>query len=71
MGIRSLAEAVILQSLEDLWSPLHRRESREFFDGEVFKVYAGIAEVTVLNRYKTRNVTGRRKNGRAIREHRA
>ncbi len=31
MNIKALAEAVILQSLEDLWNAAHRTESIEFF----------------------------------------
>ncbi|MDA8092048.1 MAG: hypothetical protein M0Z61_17725 [Nitrospiraceae bacterium] len=43
MNIKALAEAVILQSLEDLWNAAHRSESIEFFSGEGFDYYAGIA----------------------------
>ena len=52
MGCRSLAEAVILQSIEDLWNPLHREESKEFFKGEGLKIYAEIAELNSPGNYK-------------------
>jgi hypothetical protein len=34
MSIQSLAEAIILQSMEDLWARIERAESTCFFDGE-------------------------------------
>jgi len=39
---RKLAEAIILQAVEDLWSPVHRKESIEFFTGEGFVICARI-----------------------------
>jgi len=39
---RKLAEAIILQAIEDLWSPVHRKESIEFFTGEGFAICARI-----------------------------
>ena len=41
--IKSFAEAVILQSIEDLFDSLQRKESIDFFKGEGFKLYAKIA----------------------------
>lgn len=35
---RNIAEAIILQAVEDLWSPVHRKESIEFFTGEGFVI---------------------------------
>lgn len=43
MKMKALAEAIILQSIEDLWDEAHRRESLEFFKGEGFDMYADIA----------------------------
>ena len=43
MNMKALAEAIILQSLEDLWDERHRKESLEFFKGQGFGVYSGIA----------------------------
>lgn len=42
-NVKSLAEAIILQSMEDFWSNAYRHESVEFFKGEGFKVCAEIA----------------------------
>jgi hypothetical protein len=41
--LRYLAEAIILQALEDLWNIHHRKESIEFFSGEEFRSYSEIA----------------------------
>lgn len=38
-----LAEAVILQAMEDLWSNFYGEESVEFFQGPGFSWYADIA----------------------------
>lgn len=43
MGIRTLAEAVILQSLEDLSDVRYRTESVEFFSGTGFRMCAKMA----------------------------
>jgi hypothetical protein len=40
---RKLAEAVILQAIEDLWEPSQREESIEFFKGEGFETCASLA----------------------------
>ena len=37
-----IVEAIILQAIEDLWSPVHRKESIEFFTGEGFAICARI-----------------------------
>jgi hypothetical protein len=39
---RKIAEAIILQAVDDLWSPVHRKESIEFFTGEGFVICARI-----------------------------
>jgi len=38
-----LAESVILQAMEDLWSSRERADSIEFFQGSGFGLYAAIA----------------------------
>jgi hypothetical protein len=43
MGIRTLSEAIILQSLEDLSDPRHRMESVEFFSGAGFMICSEMA----------------------------
>ncbi len=62
MGYRNLAEAVILQSLEDLCHPSYRRESKEFFKGDGYKICAEIAEIPFHK--KNNNNGGGRKHGR-------
>ncbi|GBE38951.1 MAG TPA: hypothetical protein ENG95_01710 [Nitrospirae bacterium] len=42
-GLKSLSEAIILQSIEDMFSPDHRNESLEFFSGNSFKVCSKLA----------------------------
>jgi len=64
MGYRSLAEAVILQSLEDLSDPRHRDESREFFGGEGFKLCGDIAALTVRSKLKIIHLAKGRHNDR-------
>lgn len=71
MGYRSLAEAVILQSLEDLSDPLHREESREFFGGEGFKIYGDIADLNFLKKIKIIHLTKGRKYDRTAGIHRS
>lgn len=46
MGKKSLAEAIILQSMEDLWEPSHRQHSLDFFSGEGFEICSGMAGLT-------------------------
>jgi len=37
---KKIAEAIILQAIEDLWVPVHKKESIEFFAGEGFAICA-------------------------------
>lgn len=41
-GILSLADAVVLQSIEDLFSPFFRGSSLNFFNGRGFELCAGV-----------------------------
>jgi hypothetical protein len=50
--LKALAEAVILQAMEDLWSDTHRKESLEFFEGEGFGHCADLAGMRVVDRLK-------------------
>lgn len=40
---KNLAEAIILQSMEDFWNNTYRQESIDFFKGEGFGICAGLA----------------------------
>ncbi|MDA8324660.1 MAG: hypothetical protein M0033_00415 [Nitrospiraceae bacterium] len=59
MKMKALAEAIILQSFEDLWDKVHRNESLEFFKGGGFDFYAGVAglgpegKLKLLDMFKT------------------
>jgi dihydrofolate reductase len=50
--IRALAEAVILQSIEDLWSKAKRKRSVEFFMGDGFSLYADMAGMKIIDRLR-------------------
>lgn len=62
MGIKHLAEAVILQSWEDLWDPDHMAGSMEFFEGDGFRICAAIAEITRFKQDKILHLLGGMKN---------
>lgn len=47
MWEKDLAEAIILQSMEDLYIPEYRKESIEFFRGEGFKICAEVADLNM------------------------
>ncbi len=46
MSLRTLSEAIILQSAEDLLSASHQREGMEFFGGEGFRLSSEMAGMT-------------------------
>lgn len=52
MSARSLAEAVIMQSISDLWRKDAREESINFFEGEGFVKYAAIAGMKFKDKLK-------------------
>jgi len=60
-GIKSLAEAVILQSLEDLWDPSHRIESIDFFNGDGYRIFAKLAGLNQAHSYKMLNIPWEKK----------
>jgi hypothetical protein len=64
---RSLAEAIILQSMEDLLNPKFFEEGKKFFTGDGFKIYGAIAKLNSLNKCKIIHFTGGGKHGRAAR----
>lgn len=49
---RALAEAVILQCIEDMWDPAYCEESRRFFLGEGFHAWAEIACLSLPQRLR-------------------
>lgn len=50
--LKNLAEAIILQSIEDLWSKTYQKESIEFFNGEGFRHCADMAGISVVDRLR-------------------
>jgi hypothetical protein len=52
MNIKHLAEAVILQAIEDLWDQDDRAESIKFFAGEDFRTCASIAGIDIVEQIK-------------------
>ena len=52
MAVKNVAEAVILQSIEDLWDKKWKEESVSFFNGEAFNACAEIAGLTASDRKK-------------------
>jgi len=71
MGYKSLAEAVILQSMEDLWSPSHRDESKVFFEGDGFKICAYIAGMNSVKQFKFLHLLGGEKHVTTSKSHSA
>ncbi len=56
MGLKSLAEGIILQSLSDLWSKEHQKESLYFFNGKGFSIYADLAGMNTYDRLRLYNL---------------
>jgi len=50
--LAALAEAIILQSLEDLWSKTQKNKSLAFFTGEGFQICAEMAGMKVMDRIR-------------------
>lgn len=57
--LKALAEAVILQAMEDLWSDTHREKSIEFFTGGGFKCFADMAGMGAVERLRLIKILGR------------
>jgi hypothetical protein len=49
---KKIAEAIILQAIEDLWSPIHKQESIEFFTGEGYALCAQILDMGLIEKLK-------------------
>ncbi len=68
-AIKNLAEAIILQSMEDIWVHAYKNESRDFFSGKGFKICSEIAGLDAIKQFKVLNLLGGKSNGRHIRVH--
>jgi hypothetical protein len=69
MGLKNLAEAVILQSLEDFWSLAYRQQSMDFFKGEGFKICSSIAELDAMKQIEILCFLGGEHHGKSVRLH--
>ncbi len=56
MGLRELAEGIILQSIEDLWSEDLAGECMEFFRGRDFRICAELAKMNLIDQVKLLNL---------------
>ncbi len=54
-SVRTLAEAIIMQAIDDLWNPVYSQGSLDFFRGEEFYICADIAGISNLNRLRLLN----------------
>ncbi len=69
MGLKSLAEAVILQSLEDVCSQTYRKQGIDFFKGEGFKVCSMIAGLDAIKQIQILCILGGDRYGKSVRLH--
>jgi hypothetical protein len=58
MRVSHLAEAIILQSIQDLWDEEHRQSCVEFFTGEDFRTCAALAGMSTSDQIKIFNMFG-------------
>lgn len=56
MGLKGLAEGIILQSIDDLWVKLHNEDCRAFFKGEGFNDCAEMAGMTTTDQIRLLNL---------------
>lgn len=52
MGLKSLAEGIILQSMEDLWKEETRNDSIAFFKSKEFGICAELAGMNLIDQLK-------------------
>ena len=52
MAIKNLAEAIILQSIEDLWNRQQKKDCVVFLAGEGFDLCSGMAGINMLHKRK-------------------
>jgi hypothetical protein len=73
MKLRHFAEAIILQSIDDLWNEQQRQGCIDFFAGEDFRTCAAIAGISTSDQIKILKMfggfmTGARKSQAARKE---
>jgi hypothetical protein len=52
MGLKGLAEGIIIQSMEDLWNENHKEDCVVFFRGEDFRLCAELAGMSLAEQVK-------------------
>lgn len=57
-AMKTLAEAIILQSIEDLWDEGHKDDSLSFFRGEGFNMCAKMAGIRPDDRLRLLRLIG-------------
>ncbi len=62
MAFFNLAEAVILQALEDMWNERYFKESINFFTGDGFSTWSSIAGLDAFEQYRILLIASRRLN---------
>lgn len=70
-SLKALSEAIILQSMEDLWTRSYRKESIKFFLGEGFRECADIAGMKVVDRLRVVKMVREMNLGRSVTKHAA
>lgn len=66
MALNNLAEAVILQALEDMWTERYFEDSIDFFASDRFPAWSLIAGLDAFDQYKVLLIASKRLN--AIRD---
>ena len=61
---KKLVEAIVLQAIEDLWSPVHKKASIKFFTGEGFVLCAKILGMGLYEKLKLLQIIKSRKINR-------
>ena len=56
MGLKGLAEGIILQSMEDLWDKHHKEDCISFFKGKGFRDCAKMAGMTTSDQISLLNL---------------
>ncbi|TAL22276.1 MAG: hypothetical protein EPN94_11395 [Nitrospirae bacterium] len=59
MSAKTLAEAIMLQTMEDLWDKNERADAVRFFDGEGFGVCAKIAGLNFFEQLRLYNMANK------------
>ncbi|MBI5204013.1 MAG: hypothetical protein HZA11_03755 [Nitrospirae bacterium] len=59
MSAKTLAEAIMLQTMEDLWDKNERADAVRFFDGEGFSACAEIAGMNFFEQIRLYNMANK------------